>query len=322
MAQSATRKDVNALGDARAGARLLTLLRKNAVFLLMAAPGLLLLFVFSYLPMFGIIIAFKDYRAAEGIFDSAWVGLKNFEFLFRSPALSRITFNTIFLNAIFIITGTVAAIGLALMLNEVRFKLAARTYQTVVFFPYFISWVIVGYFSFAMLNSDSGLVNSVLRSLGLEDVAWYSSPQYWPGILTAVNIWKGVGYGSVLYLAGMLGINQEYYEAAMLDGATKWQQIRYITLPFLVPIMAITTLLAIGRIFYADFGLFYYVTRDNSLLYSTTDVIDTYVFRALRVNADVGMAAATGLYQSFVGFVLVVFSNWLVKRVNPERALF
>ncbi len=324
MAQSVTQKGVNAAGDARAGAgnRFGALLRKNAVFLLMAAPGLLLLIVFSYLPMFGIIIAFKDYRAAQGIFDSAWIGFKNFEFLFRSPAIARITFNTIFLNALFIITGTVAAIALALMLNEVRFKLAARTYQTVVFFPYFISWVIVGYFSFAMLNSDSGLVNNVLRSLGMKEVAWYSSPQYWPTILTITNIWKGVGYGSVLYLAGMLGINQEYYEAAMLDGATKWQQIRYITLPFLVPIMAITTLLAIGRIFYADFGLFYYVTRDNSLLYSTTDVIDTYVFRALRVNADVGMAAATGLYQSFVGFVLVVFSNWLVKRVNPERALF
>jgi putative aldouronate transport system permease protein len=313
---------MNAAGDARAGGRLLTLLRKNAIFLLMAAPGLLLLLVFSYLPMFGIIIAFKDYRAAEGIFDSAWVGLKNFEFLFRSPALGRITFNTIFLNGLFIITGTVAAIALALMLNEVRFKLAARTYQTVVFFPYFISWVIVGYFSFAMLNADSGLVNNVLRSLGMQEVAWYSSPQYWPTILTVTNIWKGVGYGSVLYLAGMLGINQEYYEAAMLDGANKWQQIRYITLPFLVPIIAITTLLAIGRIFYADFGLFYYVTRDNSLLYSTTDVIDTYVFRALRVNADVGMAAATGLYQSIVGFVLVVLSNWIVKRTNPERALF
>jgi putative aldouronate transport system permease protein len=322
MAQSATHKGVKVTGDARAGKGIGALLRKNAVFLLMAAPGLLLLIVFSYLPMFGIIIAFKDYRAAQGIFDSAWVGLKNFEFLFRSPALSRITFNTIFLNGVFIITGTVAAIALALMLNEVRFKMAARTYQTVVFFPYFISWVIVGYFSFAMLNSDSGLVNNVLRSLGLKEVAWYSSPQYWPTILTVTNIWKGVGYGSVLYLAGMLGINQEYYEAAMLDGATKLQQIRYITLPFLVPIIAITTLLAIGRIFYADFGLFYYVTRDNSLLYSTTDVIDTYVFRALRVNADVGMAAATGLYQSFVGFFLVVLSNWLVKRANPERALF
>ena len=172
------------------------------------------------------------------------------------------------------------------------------------------------------MNADNGLINGFLTTLGVEPVAWYSSPQYWPWILMLTNIWKSVGYGSVIYLAGMLGINQEYYEAAMLDGANKVQQIRYITLPHLVPIMVIMTLLAIGRIFYADFGLFYYVTRDNSLLYSTTDVIDTYVYRALRVNADIGMAAAVGLYQSVVGFALVLISNWMVKRVNPERSLF
>ncbi len=322
MAPTVTRTGMNAGGDARAGNRLITTLRKNAPFLLMAAPGILLLIVFSYIPMFGIIIAFENYRAVDGIFNSAWVGLKNLDFLFKSPAMSRITFNTLFLNMLFIVTGTIAAVGLALLLNEVRFKLAARTYQTIVFFPYFISWVIVGYFSYALLNSDNGLLNNTLHSLGMQEVAWYSSPQYWPTILTATNIWKGVGYGSVIYLAGMLGINQEYYEAAQLDGANKWHQIRYITLPHLVPILVITTLLAIGRIFYADFGLIYYTTRDNSLLYSTTDVIDTYVFRALRVNADVGMAAATGLYQSFVGFVLVVLSNWMVKRISPDRALF
>lgn len=298
------------------------LLRKNTIFLLMAAPALLLLIVFSYLPMFGVVIAFKDFRAALGIFDSAWIGFKNFEFLLRSPTIGRITFNTLFLNGLFIVTGTVGAIGLALMLNEVRLKMAARVYQTFVFFPYFISWVIVGYFSFALLNSDNGLLNSTLTKLGAEAVAWYSSPQYWPWILMLTNLWKGVGYGSIIYLAGMLAINQDYYEAAMLDGATKLQQIRYITLPFLVPLIIITTLLAIGRIFFADFGLFYYTTRDNSLLYPTTDVIDTFVFRALRVNADIGMAAATGLYQSVVGFVLIVFSNWLVKRADPERALF
>jgi putative aldouronate transport system permease protein len=297
-------------------------LRKNAPFLLMASPGILLLLVFSYLPMFGIVIAFKNFRAVDGIFGSPWVGLKNFEFLFRSPALGRITSNTLLLNSLFIFTGTVAAIALALLLNEVRLKYAARAYQTVVFFPYFISWVIVGYFSFAMLNSDYGLLNSVLARFGIAPVAWYSSPQYWPLILTFTNIWKGVGYGSILYLAGMLAINTEYYEAAALDGANKLQQIRYITLPFLVPIMIITTLLAIGRIFYADFGLFYYVTRDNSLLYPTTDVIDTYVYRALRVNADIGMAAATGLYQSVIGFALIVLSNWFVKRLDPERSLF
>ncbi|MCS7059771.1 MAG: ABC transporter permease subunit [Anaerolineae bacterium] len=296
--------------------------QRNLPFLLMASPALLVLLVFSYLPMFGIIIAFKDFRANLGIFGSEWVGLKNFEFLLRSPALARITTNTLFLNTLFIFTGLIASVGLALLLNEVRLKLAARTYQTVVFFPYFISWVIVGYFSFALLNSDNGLVNRVLQQVGVEPVAWYSSPQYWPAILTVTHVWKSVGYGSVIYLAAMLGINQEYYEAAMLDGANKLQQIRYITLPHLVPVMTILTLLAIGRIFYADFGLFYYVTRDNSLLYSTTDVIDTYVYRALRVNADIGMAAAAGLYQSVVGFVLILASNWLVKRIDPDRSLF
>ncbi|MCS7055444.1 MAG: ABC transporter permease subunit [Thermoflexales bacterium] len=297
-------------------------LRHNKLFLLMASPGVLLLLVFSYLPMIGIIIAFKDFRANLGIFDSPWVGFKNFEFLFRSPVLARITINTLLLNGLFIVTGLVASVGLALLLNEVRLKIAARAYQTVVFFPYFVSWVIVGYFSFALLNSDNGLVNQVLQRIGLSPVAWYSSPQYWPWILTLAYLWKSTGYGSVIYLAAMLGINQEYYEAAMLDGANKWQQIRYITLPHLVPVMTVLTLLAVGRIFFADFGLFYYVTRDNSLLYATTDVIDTYVYRALRVNADIGMAAAAGLYQSVVGFVLILASNWMVKKIDPDRALF
>lgn len=298
------------------------LLKKNLPFLLMSAPGFLLLLLFSYLPMFGIVIAFKNYKAVQGIWGSAWVGLKNFEFLFRTPDLQRITFNTIFLNTIFIITGLIGAITLALLLNEVRVKFFTRIYQTVIFFPFIISWVIVGYFSFALLNYESGLVNSLMRWFGIEPISWFSTPQYWPTILTLTSLWKGVGYGSVVYLAAMLGINQEYYEAAMLDGANKLQQIRYITMPFLVPIVIITTLLAIGRIFSADFGMFYYVTRDSKLLYPTTDVIDTYVLRALRVNADIGMASATGLYQSLVGFVLVLLSNWFVKRIDPDRSLF
>jgi putative aldouronate transport system permease protein len=297
-------------------------LRKNAPFLLMLAPGLILVLLFAYLPMFGIVIAFKNYRAVDGILGSAWIGLKNFEFLFRSPVLERITRNTLTLNALFIVTGTIGSIVLALMLNEIRSRIAIKAYQTVLFFPFFISWVIVGYFSFALLNADTGLVNGMLKTFGLKPITWYSSPQYWPTILTLTKLWKGVGYGSVIYLAAMLAINHEYYEAAMLDGASKLQQIRYITLPFLVPIMVITTLLAIGGIFTADFGMFFYVTRDSTLLYPTTDVIDTYVVRALRVNADIGMASATGLYQSFVGFVLVLFSNWLVKRIDPDRSLF
>jgi len=291
-------------------------------FLLMAAPGFLLLVVFSYLPMFGVVIAFKNYKSSKGIWGSDWIGLKNFEYLVRTPDLQRITTNTVFLNAIFILTGLIGAIGLALLLNEVRVKLAARVYQTVIFFPFIISWVIVGYFSFALLNYETGLVNGVVRALGIEPISWFNTPQPWPAVLTITSLWKGVGYGSVIYLAAMLGINQEYYEAAMLDGANKLQQIRYITLPFLIPIVIIVSLLAVGKIFYADFGMFYYVTRDSKMLYSRTDVIDTYVFRALRVNADIGMAAAAGLYQSVVGVALVLFSNWCVKRIDPERSLF
>jgi len=313
-----------AMAAGRSGgvSRFARVLRKNAPFLVMMSPGLILLIVFAYLPMFGIIIAFKDYRAVDGILGSEWIGLKNFEFLFKSPVLGRITSNTLFLNTLFIITGTVGAISLALILNEIRWKSALKVYQTVLFFPFFISWVIIGYFSYAMLNADTGLVNGVLKFFGLQPIVWYSSPEHWPAILTLTKLWKGVGYGSVVYLAAMLAINHEYYEAAMLDGANKLQQIRYITLPFLIPLMVILTLLAIGGIFSADFGLFYYVTRDSKLLYPTTDVIDTYVVRALRVNADIGMASATGLYQSFVGFMLVLLSNWLVKRVDPDRSLF
>lgn len=297
-------------------------LRRNYPFLVMAAPAFLLLVVFSYLPMFGVVIAFKNYKAAKGILGSDWIGFKNFEYLVRTPDLMRITRNTVFLNLLFISTSLVGSISLALLLNEVRVKLATRIYQTVIFFPFIIGWVIVGYFSFAILNYESGLINTIARSLGIEPTTWFSLPAPWPTILTITNLWKGVGIGSVIYLAAMLGINQEYYEAAMLDGANKFQQILYITLPFLIPIMVITTLLTIGKIFYADFGMFYYVTRDSKLLYSTTDVIDTYVFRALRVNADVGMAASAGLYQSVVGFFLVIFSNWVVKQIDPDRSLF
>ncbi|MDB5081352.1 MAG: Sugar transporter permease [Chloroflexi bacterium] len=297
---------------------------KNGSLFLMALPGLLLLFVFSYLPMFGIIIAFKDYRAAQGLFDSAWVGLKNFEFLFGTQDAWRVTFNTLFLNSLFIVTSTTGAIFLALMLNEVRerSKIMTNFYQSALLLPHFISYVIVGYFVFAFLNTDNGLVNHTLAGFGVEQISWYSSPQYWPTILTSVNLWKHVGFNSIIYLSGILAINPEYFEAAKIDGASKWKQITRITIPLIFPLVIITTLLAIGRIFYADFGLFYQVTRDNGLLYPTTDVLDTYVYRALRVNGDVGMSAAAGLYQALIGFILVVGANWIVRRVDSDKALF
>jgi putative aldouronate transport system permease protein len=298
------------------------LLRKNRTLLLMAAPGLLLLIVFNYLPMPGIIIAFKNFKTNKGILGSDWVGLKNFEFLFGTDIAWRITTNTLLLNSLFIVTGIAASLALALLLNEVRVRALARFYQSAVFFPYFVSWVIVGYFGFALLNADNGLLNSLLGRWGLPAVAWYQEPVYWPIILAVTNLWKTAGYWSIIYLAAMYAIGQEYYEAAMIDGASRWQQIVSITLPMLLPLIITNFLLSVGRIFFADFGLFYYVTRDSSMLYPTTDVIDTYVFRALRSMGDFGMAAAAGLYQSFVGFVLVVLANWTVKRMDPEKSLF
>jgi putative aldouronate transport system permease protein len=300
------------------------LFSKNGSLLLMTLPGLILLLVFSYLPMFGVIVAFKDFKAVKGIFDSDWIGFKNFEFLFSTSDAWRITFNTLFLNALFIVTSTLGAIAVALLLNEVRERTKKLTnfYQSALLLPHFISYVIVGYFVFAFLNTDSGLVNKTLAGFGVDSISWYSSPQYWPAILTSVNLWKNVGFNSIIYLSGILAINPEYFEAARIDGATKWKQTTRITIPLITPLIIITTLLAIGRIFYADFGLFFQVTRDNGLLYPTTDVLDTYVYRALRVSGDVGMAAAAGLYQAVVGFVLVVAANWVVRRIDSDKALF
>ncbi|MCU0502285.1 MAG: ABC transporter permease subunit [Anaerolineae bacterium] len=209
--------------------RIVKSVRKNGTLFLMALPGLALLFVFQYMPLPGIIIAFKNYRTSQGIFGSDFIGLKNFEYLFTTDTAVRITTNTIFLNTVFIITGLLASLTIALLLNEVRSRYLARFYQSSVFFPYFVSWVIVGYFGFAFLNGDSGLLNKWMTQAGLDTVSWYSAPKYWPYILTAAHIWKSAGYWSIIYLAGMMGINTEYYEAAQIDGASRWQQIKGIT---------------------------------------------------------------------------------------------
>jgi putative aldouronate transport system permease protein len=306
----------------RSRSKFLEDLKRNAPFLIMSLPGMVVLFLFSYLPMFGIIIAFKNFKANKGIWGSEWVGFKNFEFLFGSDTAWRITSNTLLLNTVFIITGVISAIALALLLNEVRTRFLARFYQSSVFFPYFISWVIVGLFGYAFLNTDNGMLNTLLKQWGLDPIRWYSKPEYWPAILTVTNLWKNSGYWSIIYLAAILGISQEYYEAAEIDGASRLQQILRITVPLLTPVIVINVLLSVGRIFYADFGLFYYVTRDTSVLYRTTDVIDTFVFRALRQMGDFGMAGAAGLYQSVVGFVLVILANYVVKRIDREKSVF
>lgn len=293
----------------------------DGALLLMALPGILLIFVFSYLPMGGLVIAFKNYTFKKGIFGSDWVGLKNFEFLFATEDAWTITYNTLFLNALFIFTGLIISIGLALIMNEVKKRWVNSIVQSVLFFPYLMSWVVVSYIVYALLTS-SGLVNQWLQWFGIDPILFYQKPAYWPLILTIVYLWKNCGYLSIIYLAAILGINSEYYEAANIDGANKLKQIWYITLPLLMPIIIIMVLLQLGKIFYADFGLFYNVTGDSGMLYSTTDVIDTYVFRMFRMLGDVGMSSAAGFYQAIVGFVLVLVSNLIVRKIDKEKALF
>ncbi|MCD9024875.1 ABC transporter permease [Cohnella silvisoli] len=288
----------------------------------MTLPGVLALFCFAYMPMFGAIIAFKSFNVEKGIWGSEWAGFDNFRYLFASSDAWRITYNTLYLNALFIVFGLIISVGLALLMNEIKNRWMNRFYQSALFFPYLLSWVVVGYIGFTLLSTDNGLVNKWLAYSGAEPIQWFAEPKYWPVILVLVNSWKIAGYYSIIYLAGMLGISNDFYEAARIDGASKWQQIRSITLPLLVPIITVMTLLQIGRIFYADFGLFYNVTRDTGLLYETTDVIDTYVFRMLRTVGDIGMASSAGFYQAIVGLLLVVLSNYVVRRIDKDNALF
>lgn len=299
-------------------------LRRNSMLLLMGLPAIIVLLIFNYIPMMGVILAFEDYHPFNGILGSTLVGLRNFQFLFASQDAWHITFNTISMNTVFIVTDLVVSLTIALLLNEVQGRrgVLSKFYQSVIFFPYFISYVIISYFVFALLNASNGTVDHLLMSLGIPVIDWYSAPQYWPVILTIVQVWKSAGFWTIVYLAGIIGINPEYFEAARLEGATKWQQIRFITLPLLLPLIIINVLLAIGSIFHADFGLFFQVTNNNPQLYPTTDVIDTYVYRALTSLGDVGMAAASGLYQAIVGFILVVLANWTVRRIDAEKALF
>lgn len=278
--------------------------------------------------MIGNIMAFQNFRNSKHGFlhslfvKSEWIGFKNFEFLFKTRDAWVITRNTVAYNVIFIVLTLVVSVTFAIMLAELRNTKLRKVYQTAMFFPYFLSWVIVGYFVYGFLSVDKGLINDILGRFGHEPIRWYAEPKYWPFILVFMNLWKNVGYQSVVYLATIVGFNQSLYEAAMIDGANKWKQIKYITLPLLKPIMIILTLLAIGRIFYADFGLFYQVPRNSGVLYSVTNVIDTYVFRGLMVTGDIGMSSAAGLYQSLVGFIFVLISNYIVKKIDPDYGLF
>jgi putative aldouronate transport system permease protein len=298
-------------------------LRQNMALFGMTLPGVLLLFLMRYLPMGGLVLAFKNYKFDQGIWGSAWVGLQNFRFLFSSPDFAlRVTRNTVVLNWVFILTTLFVALTLALLMNEIHTSFMARFYQTALFFPYFISWVVVGGFAYGFLNVQNGLVNDVIVSLGLDPIRFYNSPEYWPIILTFTNLWRNVGFSTLVYMAGLLAIDPTLYEAAQIDGASKWQRIRHISLPLIAPVVTVIVLLQIGHIFFADFGLFFNVPQDRALLYPATDVIDTFVYRVLRDVGDIGMGAAAGLYQSLIGFVLVVVVNFFVRRIDPDRALW
>lgn len=290
---------------------------------LMMLPGALYLIVNNYLPMAGLVIAFKQVDFKKGIFASDWAGLKNFEFLFASDDAALITRNTLLYNLVFIVLNTVLGILLAIFICDVASKKLRKIYQSAILFPFLMSMVIVGYIVYAFFSMQSGIVNkTILPALGMDPIFWYNEPKYWPAILIFVNAWKGVGYGCLIYISSINGIDPTYYEAAELDGAGKLKQIWHITLPCILPSVITLTLLNIGRIFYSDFGLFYQVPRNSGMLFSTTNVIDTYVYRGLMQQNNIGMSSAAGFYQSIVGFALVLISNLVVRRVSRENALF
>ena len=294
---------------------------------LLAVPGLLWLLIFCYLPLVGNFIAFKDFKIFEGgflhsLFKSAWVGFKNFAYLFASSETKIILRNTIGYNFIFIVLNTVIPIITAIALNELWNRTASKLYQSIMFFPYFLSWVAISFIAFAFLNKDGGLLNMLLRKTGAVEISWYSETAYWPLIIIIAQLWKNLGYATVMYLSSLVNIPQELYEAALVDGATKWQQICKITLPALRPMMIILTIIAIGRIFYSDFGLFYQLPRNSGPLFDVTNVIDTYVYRTLKDLNDIGMAAAANLYQSLLGFLMIMGSNAIIKKIDSDSALF
>ncbi|WP_029231526.1 ABC transporter permease [Butyrivibrio sp. VCB2006] len=289
---------------------------------LMCLPAVVFFFLFSYMPMPGIWVAFVKYNYRDGIFGSKFVGLKNFQFLAESGKLFELTKNTILYNIAFIILGNLLAILVAILLNEMQNKMFKKVSQTMMFLPYFISQVLVGILVYNLLNYDYGFVNEILTSMGREKWGPYSDPSVWPVILVIVHLWQQTGYNSVVYFAAICGIDAEIIEAAKVDGANAFQKIRYIILPGLKPTIVILLLFALGGIVKGNFGLFYNIIGTNSLLYPTTDIIETYVYRATINDFNFSTASAVGLYQSIIGFVMVMGVNYIVKKIDPDYSLF
>lgn len=301
--------------------------KANRDLLTLSIPGAVWFIFFAYLPMPGILLAFKNFTLSDGGFvksflQSEWVGFNNFKFLFASGDMWKVFRNTVGYNIVFIILGIVLPVIVALMLNELRNKRMAKIYQSSMFLPYFLSWVVVSYCLYAFLNPERGLVNAMLEGMGKEGVSWYSHKAWWPFIIIFMSQWKGIGYNTVVYLASICGIDKTYYEAAVLDGATKIQQIKYITVPLLKPVIIILFIMSVGRIFSADFGLFYQIPMDSGALYDVTNVLDTYIYRALMSMGQIGMSSAGALFQSAVGFLLIMLANKIVSIFDRENALF
>ncbi|MFD2614387.1 ABC transporter permease [Paenibacillus gansuensis] len=297
-------------------------LRRNKVLFFMLLPTLIFFIIFSYFPMVGIYYAFTQYSFEGGLFGSKFVGMKNFEFLYKSGVLWNLTKNTVLYNLAFIILGNILQLLSAIFLAQIPGKLFKKTTQSIIFLPYFISWVLVGAFVYNLFNIDTGVINAILKQLELPPYDFYMSTAPWKYIIVSFNIWKGLGYGMIIYLAAIMSISEEYYEAAKIDGANIFKQTWHITLPLLMPTFVMLILFSLGGILKGQFDLFYQIIGNNGILFESTDIIDTYVFRSLAVNFNIGMGTAAGLYQSLFGFVLILTVNYIIKKTREDYALF
>ncbi len=295
--------------------------RKNRALFIMLIPGVIVMLINNYLPMFGLVFAFRRMNDYSQAFGSGWCGFKNFEFLFTTSKAWEVTRNTIGYNLVFIIIGVTLPIILAIGLNELRQKRCAKVYQSILFIPYFLSWVVVQYLVFGLLSSKLGIVNQFLGGMGIDGVNWYQSQKYWPYILIIINTWKWTGYDSIMYLATIVGINKELYEAAAVDGASRLQQIWFITLPSLIPLMITLVLIRLGRMLYTDMGLFFTVPKNTGALQSVTSTIDTYVYRTFVQSGDLGMTSAGAFYQAVLGFIIVISFNALARKYDENSGI-
>lgn len=324
MARNALKEAPNRLASGR-----FAKYKKTLVLLTMVAPAAIWLLLLRYLPMGGIVLAFKDYKInprnplfISNLLSSKWVGLKNFEYLFKTDSAWIMFRNTLGYNIVFIILGVIIPVAFAIMMNELTRKFVRKTYQTMMFFPYFLSWVVVSYFLNAFLDAQYGMIPAMQAAAGKEVTSWYTTPGPWPYLLVFANLWKNVGYSTVLYLAAITGIDANQYEAAAIDGASKWQQVLYVTIPHLRTMICILFIMNVGRIFASDFGLFYNVPMQNGALFSVTQTIDTYVYRAYIATGNPGQSSAAGLLQNVLGFICILSANAIVKKVDADSAMF